>query len=494
EVRDTGIGIDPEMLPLLFTPFVQADGSSTRRHGGTGLGLTITRHIAELMGGEAGGESLPGKGSRFWISVRLHRALQTEAAAAPVLKGLRCLLVDDLPDARTAMAEMLRGLGLRTDVAGDGHAALALTAQAAAENDAYAVVLMDWAMPGMDGIETARRMREQLAVAPPMVLVSARDQDELQQMAREAGFGTVMLKPVTPSMMLDCLMRLLKNDGKAAAPVLRSIEAMEAALREKHRGARVLLVEDNPVNQEVAADLLQAAGLVVDIAGDGEQAVRLAKRGAYDLVLMDVQMPRMDGLEATRVLRQDPHMADLPIIAMTANAFSEDRQACLDAGMNGHLAKPVDPRVLHEALLRWLPSRTRLAVPAPPSAAAVVRGPEEQLAGIRGLDLAITYEQCANKPALAVRVLRQFLTHYRNAGAALMDYLHAGELEEPRRKLHSLRGAAGAVGAVQVLDGVMRMQAAIKAEAPMADLLPMGQTLSDDLDALIVELAERLEA
>ncbi len=492
EVRDTGIGIDPQMLPLLFTPFVQADDSSTRRHGGTGLGLTITRHIAELMGGEAGGESLPGEGSRFWISVRLRPALDAEPAATPLLSGLRCLLVDDLPDARQAMAEMLLGLGLRTEVAASGADALTAIFEAQTAGDPFAVVLMDWAMPGMDGIETACRLRQQTPSVPPLVLVSARDQDELQQRAREAGFGEVMLKPVTPSMMHDCLMRVLKR-GAGATPARRSIETTEAALRERHRGARVLLAEDNPVNQEVAADLLQAAGLVVDIAGDGEQAVRLAKRGAYDIVLMDVQMPRMDGLEATRLLRQDPQMGDLPILAMTANAFSEDRQACLDAGMNEHLAKPVDPVILHEALLRWLPARTRLAEPVPAPAPPLSMSPEQQLDGIRGLDLTVTYEQCANKPALAVRVLRQFLSHYRNAGAAMLDYLQAGEHEELRRKLHSLRGAAGAVGAMQVLEGVMKIQAAIKADAPHAELLPMTQVLSSDLDALIAELAARLD-
>ncbi|MDB5894553.1 MAG: hypothetical protein JWQ88_2084 [Rhodoferax sp.] len=500
EVRDTGIGIDPAMLPRLFTPFVQADGSSTRRHGGTGLGLTITRHIAEMMGGEAGGESLPGAGSRFWVTVRLRPAVQSEPLPAPVLTGLHCLVVDDLPDARSAMVDILRALGLRPGSAGSAPEALAMVGAACDRADPYALVLMDWAMPGMDGIEAGRRLQAEVRPGAPacrMVLVSASDDAGLRRRATDAGFVDVMLKPITPSMMLDCLMRLFQagQSGPQPGPQLpRSMEAMESAVREQHRGARVLLAEDNPVNQEVAADLLQAAGLVVDIASDGEQAVRLAGRGDYDLILMDVQMPRMDGLEATRLLRQDPRMAKLPIIAMTANAFVEDRQACLDAGMNEHLAKPVDPRILHEALLRWLPARPRLAQPAPLSRPPIVQTPEEQLAGIKGLDLALTYEQCANKPALAVRVLRQFLGHYRNAGAGLMDHLRAGELEEPRKKLHSLRGAAGAVGATQVLERVVKMQAAVKADAPLVELLPLGQSLSDDLDALIAELAARLES
>ncbi|MFZ4288949.1 response regulator [Variovorax sp. HJSM1_2] len=497
EVRDTGIGIDPEVLPRLFNPFAQADGSSTRRYGGTGLGLTITRHIAELMGGSAGGESLPSRGSRFWISVCLQPAARSEPLGVPVLAGLRSLVVDDLPEARVALVDMLRALGMRADVAENGQQALRMVADAAAEDDAYAVVLMDWAMPGMDGIEAAQHIRAAVQPTPAMVLVSARNQEELQHLADQAGFGAFMLKPVTPSLLLDCMMHLLKKAGHTP-PLLRSVESLEAALRDKHRGAHVLLAEDNPVNQEVATELLHAAGLVVDIADDGEQAVRMVRRGTYDLVLMDVQMPRMDGLQATELLRQDPKLADLPIIAMTANAFSEDRQACLDAGMNDHLAKPVDPRILHDALLRWLPVRARLAAPTPSgvlvSAPPEPMSPTEVLATIDGLDLSVTYAQCAGKAELALRVLKQFLAHYRNAGGALMDHLQAGELEDTRRKLHSLRGASGAVGAVSIFEAVEALQAAIKADEAMSVLLPLGETLRERLERLIDSLARRLEA
>ncbi len=497
EVRDTGIGIDPEVLPRLFSPFSQADGSSTRRYGGTGLGLTITRHIAELMGGAAGGESLPSRGSRFWITVCLQPADRNDPIGVPVLEGLRSLVVDDLPEARVALVEMLRALGMRADAAEDGETAVSLVADALAQDDPYAVVLMDWAMPGMDGIEAAQRIRTTAHPVPAMVLVSARDKEELQHLADDAGFGAFMLKPVTPSLLLDCLMHLLKKAGHTP-PLLRSVESMEAALREKHRGAHVLLAEDNPVNQEVATELLQAAGLVVDIADDGEQAVRMVRRGSYDLVLMDVQMPRMDGLQATELLRQDPKLADLPIIAMTANAFSEDRQACLDAGMNDHLAKPVDPRILHDALLRWLPVRARIAAPLPSGivvpAAPVPLTAAEVLATIEGLDLTVTYEQCAGKPELAVRVLKQFLAHYRNAGAALMDHLQTGELEDPRRKLHSLRGASGAVGAVSIFEAVETLQAAIKADEPLEVLLSLGEVLRERLDRLINSLSNALSA
>jgi len=495
EIRDTGVGIDPEVLPRLFTPFAQADDSSTRRHGGTGLGLAITRHIAELMGGAAGCESLPNEGSRFWITVRLAPALQTGAASPPVLNGLRSLVVDDLPEARTATADMLRALGLRAEVAASGEEALAMMAAKSTSIDPYALVLMDWVMPGMDGIETAQRIRASTKSPPPMVLISAHDKDGLQPLAKAAGFGVVLLKPLTPLMLLDGLMHLLNNVARSPPLPLRSVEVLENALREKHQGARVLLVEDNPVNQEVAAELLQAAGLVVDIASDGEQAVRMVMRAPYALVLMDMQMPHMDGLEATRMMRKEPLLENLPIIAMTANAFSEDRLACLKAGMNDHLAKPVDPRVLHETLLRWLPARERRLSPrmARPAQAQTPITAAQRLDGIQGLDLQSTYAQCAGKPELALRVLKQFLAHYRNAGAALMDHLREGEFGEPHRKLHSLVGAAGAVGAVRIKEDVLQLQAAIKANAPMQQVLSLGQILSDDLNALIAELAQRLE-
>ena len=323
--------------------------------------------------------------------------------------------------------------------------------------------------------------------------MSARDQDNLSQLAQDAGFAAVVLKPVTPSLLLDNLMRVLQAEGHAEN-VARTVDDIEAVVRERCRGARLLLAEDNPVNQEVARELLQAAGLVVDIAGDGEEALRMLRRSAYDLVLMDVQMPRLDGLQATRQLRQLPGLASLPVIAMTANAFAEDRLACIDAGMNDHLAKPVDPRVLYETLLQWLPERSRIAQPAPGGAVPVAGGAQALLQGLTSLDREALLQQCAGKPELAVRVLRQFLGHYRDTAPRLLAQLQAGgDLAEPRRTLHSLRGAAGSIGAFVLREQVQLLEAALHAGAAWADLGDAAQAVEVALDGLIAELAQRLD-
>jgi len=359
EVQDTGVGIAPERQGALFHAFEQADTSTTRRYGGTGLGLALTRRLAQMMGGDVSLHSAPGMGSTFRITVWLERASTATEPAQPVaLQGLQALLVDDLPEAREALCDRLHMLGLQVATQPSGLAALQCVQAQLAAGQAFDALLIDWRMPALDGMDTLRQVRALLGAAtPPAILVSAYDDPTLRPLAEEAGFSAVLIKPVTASALHDGLVQVLRRRELAQSPVQRPVATHgEAQLRQGHAGQRILLAEDNLINQEVARELLSSAGLVVETANDGAAATEMALTRAYDLILMDVQMPVLDGLDATRAIRAKAG-AGLPIVAMTANAFSEDRQACLAAGMNDHLSKPVDPARLYAMLARWLPPR-----------------------------------------------------------------------------------------------------------------------------------------
>jgi PAS domain S-box-containing protein len=363
EVQDTGEGIAPAQQKGLFQAFEQADSSTTRRHGGTGLGLALTRHLVTLMGGEVGMSSTPGVGSTFWFTAWLGRAAEAGEHAAPIpMHGLRALLTDDLPEALQVLTERLQLLGLQVDAVSSGTAAVQRVHAEISAGRPYDVLLIDWRMAPIDGIETLQQLRQLLGDGmPPSVLVTAFDDSRMWQQARSVAYDAVLVKPITASTLHDTLARVLRKQiGRLDVPTLPSARA-ERELRLRHAGQRVLLAEDNLVNQVVATELLHVAGLVVETADNGKTAVELALSRPYDLILMDMQMPEMDGLAATRLIRERAGHG-LPIIAMTANAFSEDRAACLEAGMNDHVAKPVSPERLYATLMRWLPLRT---TPAP---------------------------------------------------------------------------------------------------------------------------------
>ena len=554
EVRDTGPGIAADQQWRLFAAFEQADTSTTRRYGGTGLGLAITRHLAELMQGEVGMQSEPGRGSLFWFTARLERAsTRSTRLRAASLRDLRVLVVDDLPEAREALVHMLQAFGVQADTATSGDEALAALRNVSPYAP-YDAILMDWQMPQYDGIETLRRMQAQMPQAvPPGLLATAVDDERIWSEARQAGFGSVLLKPVTPSTLHDSLMELMFGHAPSSASAAWSGRG-ETALRRHNAGAHVLLVEDNAVNREVAFDLLRSAGLEVDVAEDGVQAVERAGAAAYDLILMDVQMPGMDGLQATRAIHALPGHAGTPIVAMTANVFEEDRAACLEAGMVDHVAKPVEPHVMFSTLMRWLPARqsgvallalqaaappradlaTPKAVPkAPPmaaqqvafasyepepiwggrapQAAAPVAAPEpapepsapsgvagplaavEALAGIAGLDTTRGLSLAGGNAEAYLRGLRQFTVQYSRGFGEIEQALLDELFIEPRRMAHSLRGASGVIGATTLHAAAGALEAGITAGEPTGELVTAARSVQQELARLVEALRARLE-
>ncbi len=448
-VRDTGVGIDPGQLDRLFQPFDQLDAATTRRHGGTGLGLAISRQLVERMGGTIGVRSEPGKGSEFFFTLPLGLAAQAaEPPAPPATLPQRVLVVDDSANAREILADLLAGLGQSYVCVGSAEEALVELRRGARSGRRFDVVLVDWKMPGTDGFAFGRALRaEDLQPPPRLVLVTAYGADAVASRARQEGFEATLAKPVGTLALAD----LLATPRAAAAPATAEAGRAPAALR----GLRILLVEDNELNRIVAGDLLgEVAGAAVDHAGDGHEALGQLARARYDVVLMDLQMPGMDGYETTARLRADPAHADLPVIAMTAFAMEEDRQRCLALGMTDFVSKPFAPADLFAAVARAVPdTRGRPEAPAPRPAEAVV--PVSRELGL---------QRCLGREELLERITARFVASGADAARQARTALAQGRLEELLRVAHMMVSSAGTIGAEPLAAAALALQRAVLAE------------------------------
>ncbi len=489
EVNDTGIGMNAEQQQRLFQAFSQADSSTSRKYGGTGLGLNICKQLTELLGGSIGLDSEAGVGSTFYFSLpfalqQQQRLLTTDSTA---VQGMSVLVVDDNPTARDIIQAMLQSLKFNADTAANGQDALHQIQAAHHAGTPYQLVMMDWKMPGMDGIETIRQIQQQAGQqAPFFVMVTAYNKDELLEKAAELSIQAVLVKPLTPSTLLDSILTAFGQQALVSPRRVSSEQAYRQAITAL-QGAYLLLVEDNPVNQEMAAEILQNAGIRVDIANNGAEAIAMVSRIQYDGVLMDCQMPVMDGFEACRRIRLLHPDAKLPVLAMTANAMVGDKEKCLAAGMNDHIAKPIEVEKLFLTLQKWIQ-------PAKPFSALVTTQVEVPAIGlIPGLAVDAALHRLGNNQALYHKLLLRFCQTQQDLMAQLACLLDNCQQEDAVRLIHSFKGLAGNIGARQLSELAGALETALRF-TDHGQIQQLQQTLSPLLQQQVGAIRQALDA
>ncbi|MFY9935360.1 MAG: PAS domain S-box protein, partial [Silvibacterium sp.] len=461
-VRDSGIGMTPEQAARLFQAFSQADTSTTRKYGGTGLGLSISKRLVEVMGGEIWAESTYGMGSTFfftaWLGIGSNEPERKRLV--PDLSGIRALVVDDNPLAREITAERLKAFAIRVDSASSGEEAI-LELTAADTHDPYQVVLIDWHMPGLDGLETGGIIKQGglLKHIPKVILITGFGREDIRKQAEQMGIEGFLLKPVSPSLLYETLVDLF---GSAGIEDQRFRERKDNSTVPDATGIRVLLVEDNEINQQVATELLECAGAIVVVANNGGEAVKILTVGdqapAFDVVFMDLQMPEMDGFTTTKLLRRVPRLHQLPIIAMTAHALVEERQRCLDAGMNDHVSKPIDPDRLLSTLLRWAKPRPQQAREAQEPFHPEKASDEVILPEIAGINLADGLKRVAGNRRLYRDLVGQFAAKQGKAAAQISTALESGDHTLAERLAHTVKGVAGNIGITEVQSVAQKLE------------------------------------
>ncbi|MGL5396263.1 MAG: response regulator, partial [Shewanella sp.] len=484
-VRDSGIGLTQEQQAKLFKSFTQADTSTTRKYGGTGLGLAICKQLVELMGGNIGVESQLGHGSTFFFTVKLCISSGQKLVVGQELEGMSILVADDNATARDIMRTTLESMGFNVDTVRSGDEAIMRCSQ-----QEYAVALIDWKMPNLDGIETAKQIKQQAKNAPRILMVSAHANQDFLTQIEQLGLAGYISKPISASRLLDGIMNALGRSG--ILPVRRHQDNIAPELLLPLKGKRILLVEDNEMNLEVATEFLEQVGIILSIATNGQIALDKLAQQSFDLVLMDCQMPVMDGYQATKAIRERPELAQLPVIAMTANAMAGDKEMCLRAGMNDHIAKPIEVNLLYQTLLKYL------GAPVPPvenaefvvneslnpinlDVESVVKWPEHPELDIdRGLQLV------QNSKRLYQRIFDRFVTSQRNVVEQINKALASNKREDAVRMAHTLKGLAGNLSSSRLAELARQLELHLSENADY-------QVELDQIQILVASICEAIE-
>jgi signal transduction histidine kinase/CheY-like chemotaxis protein len=507
-VQDSGIGMTAEQAAKLFQPFTQADTSTTRKFGGTGLGLTISKRLVEMMDGEIGVDSEPGHGSTFHFTANFELAaqeLEKRSRLAGELKDLKVMVVDDSTTSQNIFKEILESFSFNVTVADSGEKALTEINKYAGHETGYDLVIMDWKMPGMDGIEASRRIREitESSQKPKIIMATAYGRQEVMRQADEVGLDGFLIKPVNPSVMLNTIMEVFGKEvergprtrtGKTGKEQSRDEETLG-----KLKGACILLVEDNEINQQVASEILKGAGIEVTLANNGQEAVNAVKQTKFDAVLMDIQMPVMDGYTAAREIRNlKSEIRNVPIIAMTAHAMTGDREKSLQTGMVDHVAKPIDPDQLFTTLQKWIhplsnqgtiesSDNGKGTVPEDALAAEQVKTDDDLPETLQGFDIEQGLKRMQGNRKLYRKLLLDFASNYGNAANEIHQALTAGDINQVHSLVHNIKGLAGNLSATGLQNAATAMDSSVK------KTLSGGKQVPGDLDSIFAEMKAALE-
>jgi two-component system, sensor histidine kinase and response regulator len=498
-VKDTGTGISPDYIPRLFEPFTQGDSSSTRKHEGTGLGLSICKKFVELMHGTIGVDSMLGQGSTFFFTVRLVKAgsmLASRFIFPQDIRGLNVLVVDDCADSRSIMAKMLTALDFRVEMLSCGLDAIRRLQSGNQGKEAVELVLMDWKMPGMDGIETTRKIREELHLRLPIIMMTAFAKEVHKSEAEQVGANGFLTKPIFQSTLFDAIMDAFGKEGIRKSGAEGDFTTRASMYKKHLRGCKILVAEDNLTNQQVAKAILGGAGIHTMIVGNGEEAVNAVQKERFDAVLMDVQMPKMNGYEATRQIRILPGCDSLPIIAMTAHAMKGDEEKCLESGMDGYVAKPINQDRFFYTLWRLLRTQKKDAggnetVPSlaeatpPPDHAGAIQGTDSIVVQLPGIDVQAVLQSTGLDWPTFREILIGFFHDNQDTAKALRLTREANDGEALHRLAHTLKGSASNIGARDLQQAASAVESACTGHAVGDEITNLIDGLEKELDRVL---------